>query len=709
MGPRDGAGPRHRAFHVTIRDVDCADFDVPRFVADLLALHATFFSFFAGGYVTTYPTALKYQRISPWLKGRDLCGEIVEEAHRRGLRVMPMIDLGMVPAAAAADHPEWCATPADGRPEPVGEGIYRACCMGGYVRDYSREFVAELLGRYRVDAIKFGGGSLGFGKDVCHCPACRAGYRRDAGRDLPAARDWNDPAWHAYFEWRLRQTAEVLRHLTDMVHAFDPDILVTGNSVAFGDPHWAFNASMDLDRIVDAEDAAQVEVQGRLQIDRGNEWVAWQDIRWPAESASYLEGIAGPRYWLVASYFAAWPWRRSAAPHHEQKAYLALGAAHGASWMVNLSGGPPAVHEDRRGFRAVEEIYGFLERHAADLDGDGPAANVALLYSRDTLFHHAGAQPARYVDEIRGFERALFEAHIPFDIVSDTRLDDALLRRYRVLIAPDAAALSERAAAAIERFVDAGGALVASHETGLVRPDGSRRDDFLLGRLMGLRYRETRNVLDESRAEPQQAYWIRNGAHPLTDFCDAALIPAQGRYCVVETVAPGVEAPLVQGPAFRVFPEGLSYPVEPAPGHPALAVRRRPGGGSVVYFAGHIGLTYAQARLPDHAELIAGAVRRALGDDLPLVVDGPHTLHANLRRNGRNLAAHLVNLTGGERFFRGLVPLRGVRVGVRGAFARARLLAAGRTVATRREDGRSWIEIPEIADYEVAVFEEEPA
>ncbi len=41
-----------------------------------------------------HPTALAYQRQSPYLGGRDLAGEIVEAAHAVDIKVLGMIDLG---------------------------------------------------------------------------------------------------------------------------------------------------------------------------------------------------------------------------------------------------------------------------------------------------------------------------------------------------------------------------------------------------------------------------------------------------------------------------------------------------------------------------------------------------------------------------------------------------------------------------------------
>ena len=139
-----------------------------------------------------------------------------------------------------------------------------------------------------------------------------------------------------------------------------------------------------------------------------------------------MTSVSDRPIWVVASYFLAWPWRRSALAPVEQKVYLAQIAANGADPMVNLSGGPPAVHEDPRGFAAVRDLYGFLDEHQDYYEGDESAANVAIVYS-----HETPSSTARTIlrsatcESIRGVEKPLHEAHIPFDIISTRVLDEA--------------------------------------------------------------------------------------------------------------------------------------------------------------------------------------------------------------------------------------------------------------------------------------------
>jgi hypothetical protein len=56
---------RNCGIHMTIRDVDCRDFDVEAMAKEFSRLHVDYFSFFAAGYVTTYPTSLEFERLSP--------------------------------------------------------------------------------------------------------------------------------------------------------------------------------------------------------------------------------------------------------------------------------------------------------------------------------------------------------------------------------------------------------------------------------------------------------------------------------------------------------------------------------------------------------------------------------------------------------------------------------------------------------------------
>jgi hypothetical protein len=433
----------------------------------------------------------------------------------------------------------------------------------------------------------------------------------------------------------------------------------------------------------------------------------------PAEEASFISSVTDRPAWVVCSYFLAWPWRRNAVPPVEQKVYLAQIAAHGGSPMVNLSGGPPKVHEDKRGFAAVRELYGFLEEHREYYD-DTSAAEVALVYSQSTLVHYGRDKPRqRYVDAIRGFEEALTEAHVPFDIISTRVLSAERLARYRALLLPNLACLSEGEAEQIRRFADGGGGIVATHETSLYDEEGRRRADFLLADLLGCSYAGAvaGPLSGAVRGVQVQSYFRVAASHPLTAGLDGTtVIPAAGFACAVEP-APGSAVPLRFVPPFRVSPEGIAYGSVDAADTPMAVAREAAGGaGRAVYFPAQVDRFYGKLGYPDLKTLLVNAAAWTAGGAPVLEVQAPPTLSVSLRAQDRRRLVHMVNLTGGRRFFTELVPVRGVLVSLRAEGSprvrRAFLLSDGKELAVQAAGGRFVVGVPQVRDYDVLVMEE---
>jgi hypothetical protein len=705
---------RNRGLHMTIRDIDCAGFDVPRFIADLQNMHVTFFSFFVGGYVTTYPTQLEFQRVSPYLNGRDLAGEIFDAARAAQIKTLAMIDTGQLPAHAALAHPEWAILDASGHPVASAEGIFLACPLGGYQRDYLRQMVSEILTRYQPDCMKFGGSSFGFPRRICYCANCRSTFRIETGLDLPPEADPAHPTWAVYNNWRYAQTRRRAVELKEIVWAVDPTMPVMGNGVCFGDPGWTLNAALDIEHIADQHDAVQVEIQTRARYDPRTAQAQWQWLSWPAETARFMTSVSDKPIWVVASYFLAWPWRRSAMPVAEQKVYLAQVAANGADPMVNLSGGPPAVHEDPRGFQAIRELYGFLDQHQDYYQGDQSAANVAILYSLDTLRHTTSPDQAQaYVDELRGWQQALHDAHIPFDILSPAVLTPTRLASYRVVVLPGTACLSSAAAQVLNDFSTAGGGLVGSYQVAVNSEDGHPQPDSLLSGALGVLIgQDTRSTIPEDLTGYTQCYSqaanTPGAKHPiLSGLAETRLLPAAGRYCLVQPAPDTLVLQTLAAP-FIVFPEGLSYPTHPATNHPMLTCIER-GGARSVYFSSQIGQLAHTLHYPDHAALLASAVRWAAHDQFPIRVQAPPGLQISLRRQfiGTELV-HLINLAG-TRLFAEPIPLHDISISLPLDLGprptRAFLLSDGQELSIQFSDTELLIIVPKLTDYDVIVVE----
>ena len=70
-----------------------------------------------GGIVAQYPTRVAFHYPSTFLPaGRDLFGDVLRDAHARGMRVVGRFDLSKTQKPAYDAHPEWFFRRADGQP-----------------------------------------------------------------------------------------------------------------------------------------------------------------------------------------------------------------------------------------------------------------------------------------------------------------------------------------------------------------------------------------------------------------------------------------------------------------------------------------------------------------------------------------------------------------------------------------------------------------
>ena len=211
-----------------------------------------------------------------------------------------------------------------------------------------------------------------------------------------------------------------------------------------------------------------------------------------------------------------------------------------------------------------------------------------------------------------------------------------------MLVLPNLAAMSDAQCAAVRRFVEAGGGLVATGETSLYDEEGRRRADFALADLLGrARHRRAPRLLRRPGPSP----WASGEGHSL---------PAPGR--VARAAPPVLEGFEEHGhPALRragrdrAGGAGGGGPAHVRAGLAAVAPRerldaraangasRRSSSAPSPAAAGRLparGLDrcFGRDRIPDHGRLIANLVRWASRRPMPLEVEGPGLLDVHLYR-----------------------------------------------------------------------------
>ena len=134
--------------------------------------------------------------------------------------------------------------------------------------------------------------------------------------------------------------------------------------------------------------------------------------------------------------------------------------------------------------RLMTDYFRFRHAHRALFANAGKRrhAQVALAYSIPTMmydnYQYVGDAPA--VNSLSGMARALFEGHIPFDVVllrhPEIRADTVTareLRRYRLVVLPALTCLSDGQVALLAAYLRAGGTLA------LIGDCGTRDEDNL--------------------------------------------------------------------------------------------------------------------------------------------------------------------------------------------------------------------------------------
>ncbi len=270
-----------------------------------------------------------------------------------------------------------------------------------------------------------------------------------------------------------------------------------------------------------------------------------------------------------------------------------------------------------RVFREVAET-GRVLAALDEIVGSWTPAETAVVYDWENRWALEAASPVGSGVH-RGYERTCKEHHYPFwslGVPVDVIQADSALDRYRLLVAPLLYMVRPGVAEALERFVSAGGTLVATYWSGIV----DAQDSCFLGgfpgplrRLLGIRSEETDSLYPGERnavvmVDPDELGL--SGEYQAEEFCD-----------------------LIQAESARVLAE---YRRDFYSGRPALTVNSL-GRGKAYYIASRNEERFLN-------DFYAALVRRL---ELARAVEGPlpQGVTAQMRCDGTHRFVFLLNFT----------------------------------------------------------------
>jgi hypothetical protein len=363
-----------------------------------------------------------------------------------------------------------------------------------------------------------------------------------------------DPVIQEWIDYRCQVMTDALRQLSQYAKSLNPNVAIEVNPHGITGGNRAWEAAIDHSRILKWTDAFWTET---------DPLPGYSDGQLLSRIRSYK--LARTYHNILLTYIAGDP--------------LAMAESLAFNQTLGFVGSCPLTPLTKR-------YIDFYRENRELFAGTRDVATVAVLRSYASITYD---QPRVQLSTILA-EQALIQAHIPFDLIFDEHLSN--LAKYKVLVLPDTECLSDAQLESIQKFVAAGGGLVATGVAGL--------------------YDQWRRL----RVVP--------GLHEMIDSQIAA--PAYEERVTAATAA--------GNPSRAEFKEGrVAY-------LPTVDFD-----GPLPQFGSFFQVDSRFWRAPRNAAEIAESVRWAARDRIPVEVSGPNYLVSNLVEQPgiRRLMLHLVN------------------------------------------------------------------
>lgn len=419
----------------------------------------------------------------------------IERAHKEDLKVSTYMKTTSIQwKPMFHERPEskdWIMVYQDGSPALYGRdpARYMGCLNNAGWRGFLKEMIKEAVD-VGVDGLFYdnhfvprqlkGSVEEGFAEAwACYCGTCAEQFKTYTQKklgwacDLPVTPDWDHPVWQAFIDFRDEALVDVTKMIVEYAKELKPDIIVYPNVC----PPWMGgggakgSATNELADVVDVL-LFEGDTQPRIEYTGGQPRPINAAVDWKYATALSNKPIFSRAHSPTNTYSP-----------EESMLGIAESIAFGGLYNYIIANVLEKEDVKREG---VARYYGFLKDNEELYTDVVEPADVAIFMSSPTVKFYYPDQVA-HGDElpksIQGFAQALAELHIPFNVlVEDQILTD---HGYRVLVLPNSACLSDAHVAAIRKFVEAGGAVVASCETSLYDERNRIRDDFALADVFG--------------------------------------------------------------------------------------------------------------------------------------------------------------------------------------------------------------------------------
>jgi Hypothetical glycosyl hydrolase 6 len=394
---------------------------------------------------------------------RDVLREAGEEGHRNRLPILAYCQL-QYPSRELREHPDWAMRDHDGKP------IAGRVCFNSPYTNVVKQLLTEMLA-YGIDGFHLDMVDQGFGAPYgCWCEHCRKRFEAEYGRPMPKDVTW-DEDWDRMLEFRYQTSDRFEKMLFAHVKSIRPDASVDFNY--HGSPPFSWEVGQ---RPVQHADNADF-VTGET-----GQW-AFSALGVGLNAEFYRAATPGRPYQVAMQRGVRMYHDQTTRPLNDMRWELFTLLAHGAFvTMVDKTGYDgwlDPVAYDRIG-AAFQEARAKREQF-----GQGPVYDVGLYFSARTRDWYARDKPAKYFQSFQGAQKACAYEHLTFGVLFDESVTLERLKAFPVVCLPNTAILSDGEIALFRRYVEEGGQLLVTGQSGQYDRMGRPRDEPALAALLG--------------------------------------------------------------------------------------------------------------------------------------------------------------------------------------------------------------------------------
>lgn len=682
---------------LTLVENDPGQYDAKFWLDYFKRVHADAACLSAGGCVAYYPTQIPLQYRSAWMGKSDPFGDLLAGCRKLGMIVVARTDPHAAHQNVYEAHPDWIAVDDYGHPRRhwADSEFWVTCALGPYNFEFMAQVHREIMTLYKPEGIFSNRWS---GSGICYCVHCQQNFKAAYGMDLPRTHDPHDPARRNYLLWRQERLFALWRLWDTEIRKINPQARFIPNTGG------GALSELDMKTVGELADTLCADRQARRGL-----MAPWANGKNGKEYRAALgrKPIAGM---FSIGLEEPYRWKDSVQSEAEIRIWVADGIANGLRpWFTKFAG---TLH-DQRWLRVVDDIYNWSYGAEPYLRNQESLARVAMVYSQQTAMFYGGEHAQTKVeDHTLGFYHALIEARIPFEMVHDRLLDSAHIDRFKVLILPNIAALSDEQCNQIRQYLLRGGSIVATFETSLYDEWGERRNNFGLADVFRVQYKGHIDGPMQNSYLTVEKDRSTGSYHPILAGLEDAERVINGIYRVdVEPIDRISNPPLTLIPSYPDLPMEEVFPRTPHTDIPEIYLHES-GKSRVVYFPWDIDRAFWEVLSIDHGKLLRNAVEWAANEEKIVTVDGHGVLDVTIWRQQGSMTVHLVNLTNPMMMkgpFREIVPVGEQRVRLKlpeGRSAKGiQLLVSGKEPRITRTG--QWVEItmPSIDVHEVVAID----